>query len=43
MLSFALVVPSIAQGIGAIGVVINATDSASSPAAAFCLNISLVF
>ena len=43
-LSFSIVVPSIAAGIGAIGVIVNSTDGPSlSAGAAYCLNISLNF
>lgn len=42
-LSFSIVVPSIAEGMGAIGVIINATDGGAAGNAAVCLNLTLTF
>ncbi len=40
-LNLSLVIPAIAQGIGAIGVTVNATDGASG--VAYCLNMTVFF
>jgi len=42
-LRFELTVPSIAQGMGAIGVIVSAEDPDAAGASAFCLNITLSF
>ncbi len=42
-LSFSIVVPSIAEGMGAIGVIMNSTDGGAAGDLAFCLNLTLTF
>ena len=42
-ISFSIVVPGIAEGMGTIGVIINATDGSEDSALAFCLNLTVTF
>lgn len=42
-LSLSLVIPSAASGIGAVGVIVNASDGSSLTNDAFCLNATITF